>query len=153
MDVLAVPRVTNLSGQEGKIETGREFAYMDADGKATTKHLGTKFTLLPKATGEDRIDLHFESHITGFEGFLNKTNGVKQPIFSERKLTANVSINSGQTVVLEFPAHSTKQTNEERSAGRVTTKTENVIRHTMVFVTARLFDSASGKPVDSKLRN
>ena len=148
VDVLAVPRVTNLSGQEGKIETGREFAYMDADGKASTKQLGIKFTLLPKVTGEDRIDLHFAPQITGFDGFMNHATGVKQPIFSERKLTANVSITSGQTVVLGFPAHSSKQTTEERSAGRITTKTENVTRHTMVFVTVRLVDSATGKPVD-----
>jgi Flp pilus assembly secretin CpaC len=146
VDVLAAPRVTNRSGQEGKIEIGREFAYEDADGKASTKNLGTKLTVLPKVTGEDQIDLDLAPQITEVEGFLNHASGVKQPIFSERKLTANVSITSGQTVVLGFPAHSAKQTTEERSAGRVTTKTENVTRHTMVFVTARLVDSASGKP-------
>ena len=117
---------------------------MDADGKASTKQLGIKFTLLPKVTGEDRIDLHVAPQITGFDGFMNHATGVKQPIFSERKLTANVSITSGQTVVLGFPAHSAKQTTEERSAGRITTKTENVNRHTMVFVTARLVDPATG---------
>jgi len=153
VDVLAVPRVTNRSGQEGKIEIGREFAYMDADGKASTKHLGSKLTLLPKVTGEDRIDLYIAPQITEFEGFLNHANGVKQPIFRERKLTANVSITSGQTVVLGFPAHSAKQTTEERSAGGITKKTENVTRHTVVFVTAHLVDSATGKPVAPKQQN
>jgi len=153
VDVLAVPRVTNRSGQEGKIEIGREFAYMDADGKASTKHLGTKLTLLPKVTGEDRIDLYIAQQITEFEGFLNHANGVKQPIFRERKLTANVSITSGQTVVLGFPAHSAKQTTEERSAGGITKKTENVTRNTVVFVTAHLVDSAAGKPVAPKQQN
>jgi Flp pilus assembly secretin CpaC len=153
VDVLAVPRVMCRSSQEGKIEIGRRFAYKDADGKASTKNLGTKLALLPKVTGEDQIDLDLTPEITGFEGFMKHASGVKQPIFSERKLTANVSITSGQTVVLGFPAHSAKQTTEDRSAGRVTTKTENVTRHTRVFVTARLADSATGKPVDPELQN
>jgi hypothetical protein len=38
----------------------------------------------------------------------------------------------------------------ERTGGTVTQKTEDVIRHTVVFVTARLLDSASGKPVGAK---
>lgn len=151
--MLAVPRVTSLSGREAKIEIGREFKYKGAEGKTTTKNLGTKLTLLPKVTGEDQIDLALSPQISEFEGFLKHSNGVKQPIFSERKLTANVSMTSGQTVVLEFPAHSAKQTTEDRSAGRVITKTKNMTRYTMVFVTARLIDSGSGKPVDPKPRN
>jgi len=153
VDVLAAPRVTCRSGQAGKIEIGREFAYKDAEDKASTKNLGIKLTLLSKVSGADQIDLDLSTQISEFEGYLKHASGVNQPIFHERKLTANVSITPGQTVVLGFPAHSAKQTTEDRSAGRVTTKTENVTKHTMVFVTARLVDSADGKPVDPKLRN
>jgi Flp pilus assembly secretin CpaC len=153
VDMLTVPRVTNRSGQESKIEIGHEFAYKDAAGKASTKNLGTKLTLLPKVIGEDQIDLDLAPQITEFDGFLKHATGVKQPIFSERKLTANVSITSGQTVVLAFPAHSAKQTTEDRSGWLVTTKTENVIKHLMIFVTARLVDSDTGKPVGPKPKN
>ena len=150
VDVLSTPRVTTRSGQEAKIEIGREFAYKDGEGKAATKNLGIKLTLLPKVTGENQIDLNLSPQIVEFEGFLKHASGVEQPIFRERKVTANVSMTSGQTVVLRFPATSTKQTTEDRSAGSVTTKTENVTTHTMVFVTARLVDPATGKPVDTK---
>ncbi len=153
VDVLMAPQVTCRSGQEGKIQTGREFAYKDVKGKASTKNLGTRLTLLPKVTGENQIDLYLSSEIVEFEGFLKHTNGLEQPIFQERKLTENVSIAFGQTVVLGFPATAARQTTEDRSAGRVTTKTKNGIRHTMVFVTAHLVDSSSGKPVDPELRN
>jgi beta-lactamase regulating signal transducer with metallopeptidase domain len=150
VDMLTEPRVITRSGQEAKIEIGREFAYKDADGKSATKQVGTTLTLLPKVTGEDQIDLDLSPQIVEFEGFLKHANGLKQPIFQERKVTAKVSMTSGQTVTLRFPATSTKQTTEDRSAGRVTSKTENVTKHTLVFVTARLVNPATGKPLDPK---
>jgi beta-lactamase regulating signal transducer with metallopeptidase domain len=150
VDMLAAPRVTTRSAQEAKIEIGSEFAYKDAEGKAATKQIGTMLTLLPKVTGGNQIDLDISPQIVEFEGILKHASGVEQPIFRERKVTANVSMTSGQTVVLGFPATSTKQTTKDRSAGSVTTKTENVTTHTMVFVTARLVDPATGKPVDPK---
>jgi len=45
---------------------------------------------------------------------------------------------------------STKQTVAVRTGATVTQKTEDVIRHTLVFVTARLVDPATGKPVGAK---
>jgi hypothetical protein len=75
---------------------------------------------------------------------------VEQPVFSERKASASVTMMSGQTVVLGLPSTSTKQTMVERTGGTVTQKTEDVIRHAVVFVTARLVDPASGKPVGAK---
>ena len=150
VDMLTEPRVITRSGQEAKIEIGHEFTYKDGEGKAATKNLGTKLTLLPKVTGEDQIDLEVSPQIVEFEGFLKHASGVEQPIFRERKVTAKVSMTSGQTVVLRFPATSTKQTTEDRSAGRVTSQTENVTKHTLVFVTASLVNPATGKPLDPK---
>ncbi len=145
VDMLAAPRVTTRSGQEAKIEIGREFAYKDADGKSATKQVGTKLTLLPKVTEEDQIDLEVSPQIVELEGMAKLDSGVEQPVFKEHKVTAHVSMTSGQTVVLGLPATSAKQTTEERSAGRVTSQTENVTKHTMVFVTARLVNHATGK--------
>ena len=150
VDMLATPRVTTRSGQEAKIEIGRELAYKDAEGKPAAKQVGTKLTVVATKNGEDQIDLNLSPQIVEFEGFLKHVSGVEQPIYRERKATANVSITSGQTIVLRLPSTPTKQTTEDRSAGSVTTKTENVTTHTMVFVTARLVDPATGKPVDPK---
>jgi beta-lactamase regulating signal transducer with metallopeptidase domain len=150
VDVLSMPRVTTRSGQEAKIEVGREFAYKDDSGKPATKQLGTVLTLLPKITGEHEIDLDVSPQIVELEGMVKLESGVERPVFKERKATASVAMMSGQTVALGLPSASTKQTTEDRSAGHVTSKTEDVIRHTVVFVTARLLDPASGKPVGAK---
>jgi beta-lactamase regulating signal transducer with metallopeptidase domain len=147
VDVLSTPRVTTRSGQEAKIEVGREFAYKDADGKPATKQLGAMLTLLPKITGEHEIDLNVSPQIVALEGMVKDAkSGGEQPVFNERKASARVTMASGQTVVLGLPPTSTKQTIEEREAGRISTKTENVTRHTMVFLTARLIDPAAGGP-------
>ncbi len=148
VDVLSMPRVTTRSGQEARIEVGREFTYKDASGKPATKQLGTVLTLLPKITGGHEIDLDVSPQIVELEGMAKLEIGMEQPVFKERKATASVAMTSGQTVVLGLPSTSTKQTTEDRSAGLVTAKTENVIRHAVVFVTARLIDPATGKPVD-----
>jgi beta-lactamase regulating signal transducer with metallopeptidase domain len=150
VDVLSMPRVTTRSGQEAKIEVGREFAYKDDSGKPATKQLGTVLTLLPKITGEHEIDLDVSPQIVELEGMVKLESGVERPVFKERKATVSVAMMSGQTVALGLPSASTKQTTEDRSAGHVTSKTEDVIRHTVVFVTARLLDPASGKPVGAK---
>ncbi len=148
VDVLSSPRVITLSGQEAKIEIGREFAYKDGEGKAATKNLGTTLTMLPKVTGEDQIGLALSSRIVGFEGGPKHANGLEQPIFSVRKVTANVSMTSGHTVVLRFPSTPNEQTVEDRSPEGVITKTENVTRHTMLFVTARLVAPGSSQTVE-----
>jgi beta-lactamase regulating signal transducer with metallopeptidase domain len=149
VDILSMPRLTALSGQEAKIEVGREFAYKDDSGKPATKQLGTTLKVIANKGGENDIDLELTPQIIELKGMIKDAkSGVEQPVFKERKATASVAMASGQTVVLGLPSTSTKQTTEDRSAGRVTAKTENVIRHAVVFVTARLIDPANGKPVD-----
>jgi beta-lactamase regulating signal transducer with metallopeptidase domain len=151
VDVLSMPRVTTRSGQEAKTEVGREFAYKDADGKPATKQLGTTLTVVATKGGENDIDLDLSPQIVEFEGLIkDEKTGVEQPIFNERFPRAGtlVKVTSGQTVVLGLPSTSTKQTMVERTGGIVAQKTEDVIRHTLVFVTARLVDPATGKPVD-----
>ena len=149
VDVLGMPLVLTRSGQETMSEFSREFAYKDAQGKAATKKLGIKLTLLPKVTRENRIDLDLSPEIVDFEGFLKHANGLEQAIFSERKVTAKVSMTSGETVLLRFPATSTEQTAVNRLPGDGSTKTKNVPKQMLVFVTARLVNPATGKPVDS----
>jgi beta-lactamase regulating signal transducer with metallopeptidase domain len=151
VDVLSMPRATTRSGQEAKIEISREFRYKDAGGKLATKELGTTLTVIATKGGENDIDLELTPQIIELKSMIkDPKSGGEQPVFSERKASASVTMMSGQTVVLGLPFTSTKQTTEDRSAGSVTTKTENVPTHTMVFVTARLVDPATSKPDDPK---
>jgi bla regulator protein blaR1 len=153
VDSLSMPRVTTLSGQEAKIEVGREFAYKDASGKSATKQLGAMLKVVATKSGENDIDLEVSPQIVELEGMIKDAKtGVEQPVFNERIPIASTSITmtSGQTIVLGLPATSTKQTMVERTGAIVTQKTEDVIRHTLVFVTARIVDPVTGKPVDPK---
>ncbi len=150
VDMLTAPRVTTRSGQEAKMAIGSEFAYKDVEGKPVTKQIGTMITLLTKVTGGNQIDLDISPQIVKFEGILKHGSGVEQPIFRERKVTAKVNMTSGQTVVLRFPPTSEMQTVTDSSPEGVFTKTENVTRHTMLFVTARIVDPVTSKPVDPK---
>ncbi len=155
VDVLSTPRVTTRAGQKSKIEIAHEFAYKDAGGKPVKKQLGTMLTVLATRFEGNNFDLEVSPKIVELEGMTKVNSGEEQPQFSERKVSFRTitAMASGETVVLGFPATSKRQITKERSAGRVTTKTKNVIRHTMVFVTARLVNSTSDKPVDPKLRN
>ena len=153
MDVLYTPGVTVRSGRKAKIEIAREFAYKDADGRPAKKQLGTMLSVLATKLEGNDFDLEVSPEIVELDGTIKLSSGEEQPKFKARKATWRTTMASGQTIVLGFPVTSTKQTTEDRSAGRITAKTETVTRHTLVFVTARLVDSASGKPVDSEIRN
>lgn len=151
VDVVSMPRATTRSGQKAKILISREFRYKDAVGKLATKELGTTLTVIATKGGENDIDLELTPQIIELKSMIkDPKSGAEQPVFSERKASASVTMMSGQTVVLGLPSTSTVQTTEDRSAGSVTTKTENVTRNTMVFVTARLVDPATSKPDDPK---
>ena len=153
VDSLSMPRVTTLSGQEAKIKVVREFAYEDASGKPATKELGAMLTVIATTNGAKDIDLELSPQIVELEGMIKDAkSGVEQPVFNERIpiVSTSITMTSGQTVVLGLPSTSTKQTMVERTGGIVAQKTEDVIRHTVVFVTARLLDPTSGKPVDPK---
>ena len=152
-DVLSTPRVTTRSDQKSKIEITHEFTYRDAGGKPAKKQLGTMLTVLATKFEGNHFDLEVSPEIVELEGLVHVNGGEEQPKFKERTATWRTTMASGQTVAFGFPATSKKQVTEERSAGRVTTKAENVTRHTMVFVTARLLDPPSGKLVDPKPQN
>jgi type II secretory pathway component GspD/PulD (secretin) len=153
VDVLSTPGVIVRSGRKAKIEIAHEFAYKEADGKPAKKQLGTMLTVLATKFEGNDFDLEVSPEIVELDGTVKLNSGEEQPKFKASKATWRTTMDSGQTVLLGFPSTSTKQTTEERSAGRVTTKTENVNRRTMVFVTARLVDPATGKPFDPGFRN
>lgn len=151
VDILSMPRLTAVSGQEAKIEVGREFAYQDTEGKLATKQLGTTLTVIANKGGENDIDLELKPQIVGFEGLIkDEKTGVEQPVFNERFPSAGtlVTVTSGQTVVLGFPPTSSMQTIIDSSPEGVFTRTENITSHTILFVTACLVDPDTGKSVD-----
>jgi Flp pilus assembly secretin CpaC len=149
VDILSMPRVTTCSGQEAKVEMGREFAYAEASGKPATKQLGTLLKVLPRIDGLNDIDLEVSLQIAGLEGIRKDADsGYEQPVFNERKAVTRVTMSSAQTVVFGLPPTLTKQTTVDSSPGGVVTKTKDVKRHTVVFVTANIVAPAACKPLE-----
>lgn len=89
------------------------------------KNVGVSFEVVPELNSEGKIALHMVPEVTEFEGYLDLDAGAndrsklspdripagpdantfpsgyrKQPIFSTRTLTADATINAGETVVL-----------------------------------------------------
>jgi beta-lactamase regulating signal transducer with metallopeptidase domain len=151
LDILSTPRMTTRSGQEAKVEIVREFAYRDAEGKPATKQLGTTLTVVATKGEENDIDLEVSPQIVELEGMIKDAkSGVEQPVFNERipRVSVQIAMTSGQTVVLGFPPTSTKQTIVDSSPEGIITRTEKISRHMMLFVTARLVSPATDTPVD-----
>lgn len=110
-------------------------------------------TVLATKLEGNELDLEVSPEMVELNGLRKLGSGGEQPDFKERRATWRATFSSGETIVLGLPANSTKQTTKERSAGRFTTKTGTVTRHTTVFVTTRPVDSASSNPVDAELPN
>ena len=112
VDLLSTPRVTTHSKQTATIEIIREFHYPTAwkpgekkeDAWVPTnyavKNTGVSLEALPTLATDGTIDLRITPQVVEFEGFKDIGHGRKPPVFSERKVQANVTLRSGQTVIL-----------------------------------------------------
>ena len=112
VDLLSTPKVTTRSNQKAIIEIIREFKYATAwkpgekkedawvPTNYETRNTGVTLDVVPKLTNDGEISLWLTPQVVEFEGFNDIGHGRKQPIFTERKVRANVTLRSGQTVIL-----------------------------------------------------
>ena len=112
VDLLSAPKVTAHSQQRAKIEIVREFRYATAWTPCVkekdpwvpthwaTRNTGVTIDLIPTLEADGKIGLEVKPQVVEFEGFEDLGHGRKKPVFSERKVQANVTLRSGQTVIL-----------------------------------------------------
>jgi len=151
VDLLSAPKVTTRPGLKAEIEIVREFAYQDKASKGSkpaVKKCGVTFTVLPTITAGDQLDLDLSSQIVEFEGFVNHRDGRREPIFTERKTTARVTMPSGETLILEMAPRTDKQLVEDTDGAGHVIRSATVFYHrrTLVFVSAAVVDPATGQP-------
>lgn len=148
VDLLYAPSVTTKSGQEGRIEVCREYAYKDESGQDATKKVGVMLSLLPTISGDNQIDLSLSPQIVELEGMTKTPGGTEQPVFSDRKTKQSVVMTAGQTVVLEMPAKTDTQIVTDESLFIPIRKKVVTVRRTLLLATASLIDKR-GKPIPS----
>jgi len=148
VDLLSAPSLTTKSGQEGRIEVSREYAYKDENSQDAMKKVGVMLTLLPTISGDSQIDLSLSPKIVEFEGMSKTSGGTEKPVFSDRETKQTVVMNAGQTVVLEMPSKTDTQTVIDRSLFKTTRTKVVTVRRTVLLATASLIDKR-GKPIPS----
>ncbi len=126
VDLLSAPKVTTRSNQNAIIEIVREFKYPTAwkPGEKKedawvptvyeTRNTGVTLEAEPTLTNDGKINLWATPQVVECESFKDIGHGRKQPIFSERKVRTNVTLRSGQTVVLGGALRETQQTVENK---------------------------------------
>lgn len=126
VDLLSTPKVTTRSKQNAIIEIIREFRYPTAwkpgekkedawvPTNYRTRNTGVTLEAVPTLATDGKINLSITPQVVEFEGFNDMGHGRKKPIFSERKVRTNVTLRSGQTVVLGGALRENRQLVEDK---------------------------------------
>jgi general secretion pathway protein D len=113
LSVLSTPRVLAESGREAKIEVGTEVPIITSQGTTNTiqnagttgilqsieyRKTGVLLTVKPVVHSGDRIDLGVTQEVSGT--LVNTTPGITSPLIQNRRVSTQVTLSDGQTVVL-----------------------------------------------------
>lgn len=151
VDLMSTPSVTTRSGQKASIEVAREFG-MPPGTQPPEKKVGIMLDLLPTLKKADEIELTLNPRIVEFEGFKKNAQGEDEPVFNERKADARLTLNPGQTVLLDLGSRTDTQDVEDITNGKTTRYTDRFIRRAIVLVTAQVQKpkKTENAPVDEK---
>ena len=95
VDMLSAPRVIVLSGQQARIQVGREVRFGNEGAK--TAFVGVDLDVLPELRKDGQIQL--ASKLVVRELLPNARDPLTEQSFRERNITATVTLASGQTLV------------------------------------------------------
>lgn len=138
-----------------------------------TENIGVNLTVTPTSYPDQRIDIKLDQEVKDFEGFINYgspirqgssettaignlTSGIlNQPVFNYRKLTTDLTVMNGQTVVMGGFIREDRQKVTDKIpllgdlpyVGRLfrSEVDKSLKKNLMLFLTARLINS-KGKP-------
>jgi general secretion pathway protein D len=113
LSVLSTPRVLAESGGEAKIDVGTQVPVITSQGSTSTiqnagttgilqsieyVQTGVLLSVKPVVHSGNRIDLNVNQEVS--QALPNPTPGITSPLIQNRKVSTQVSLNDGQTVVI-----------------------------------------------------
>ena len=107
--LLSAPEVTVKNGEEAKIQVVQEFVFptgkpstqVTGEGDGGDEHpdlvqeVGIQLSVTPTVQKNNQIDLILDAKVTKLDGFVEQNKGIPMPIFSERKVTTQVTLSDG----------------------------------------------------------
>jgi len=103
-EVISSPRVITANQKEAKIEQGVEIPYQEASSSGATttsfKDAVLSLTVTPQITPDDRIIMDLEVTKDSVGELVSDGFGGRVPSIDTRKVTTQVLVDNGQTVVL-----------------------------------------------------
>lgn len=103
-EVVSTPRVTTANAKEASIEQGVEIPYQEASSSGATtvsfKKAVLSLNVTPQITPDDRIIMDLKVNKDSVGATVQTSTGGSVPSINTRKVTTQVLVDNGQTVVL-----------------------------------------------------
>ena len=159
--LLSAPEVTVKNGEEAKIQVVQEFVFptgkpstqVTGEGDGGDEHpdlvqeVGIQLSVTPTVQKNNQIDLTLDAKVTKLDGFVEQNKGIPMPIFSERKVTTQVTLSDGATAIIGVLTRKEEKTVNDKISGLTKNKQK---RKLLIFVSANIA-SAEGSPVRENL--
>ena len=172
-DLLSAPLVTAKNGEEATIKVVQEFILPSGKPSAQTtgvrdggdehphlvQEVGFQLSVTPTVQKNNQIDLLLDAKVTEHDGFVEQNKGIPMPIFSERKVTTQVTLSDGATAIIGVPTRKEeKKVNEKIPVlgnlplvGGLFSTENNQTRSLLIFVSAKVA-SPEGSPVRENIQ-
>jgi len=106
-EILAQPNIMVTNGEQAAVITGAQYPFQQVTFTGTTAVISTQFKdvgitlkVTPWIIGERRIKMALEASVTNVVGFVEITQGVKNPYLDERFIKNTVMLDSGTTLAI-----------------------------------------------------
>lgn len=148
VDLMSSPRLVAQDGQKATVEVSRSFGPLPGQKEQETgQNTGVTLEMLPEVRDSSALDLTLDPKIVEFDGFQDDARGAKKPVFNVRSSHARVSMESGQTALIDIGSRTDSQQVEDIDpSGKTEARTDRYTRRAVAFVTARVIKPKSGKP-------
>ena len=155
-DLLSAPLVTAKNGEEATFKVVQEFILPSGKPSAQTtgvrdggdehphlvQEVGFQLSVTPTVQKNNEIDLLLDTKVTYHDGFVEQNKGIPMPIFSERKVTTQVTLPDGATAIIGVLTRKEEKTVNDKISGSTKNKQK---RKLLIFVSANIA-SAEGSP-------
>lgn len=106
-NILAQPDILVSNGQKAKVQTGGRYPYQKATLAGSTVSISTTYITVgitmdvtPFLVGDDKVDIQLNVDVENVVGYVEGTQGVKNPFTQKRNINTHVVLEDGAELVL-----------------------------------------------------